>query len=76
MSHKYSVGQYVYYKPPIKHSAARGTYKIVSTLPVEIEGRNTYRIRSVIETFERTAEESELWLSRSGDSESRHRSLQ
>ena len=42
MSHKYSVGQDVYYKPPIKHTAALGTYKITARLPVEIEGQHTY----------------------------------
>ena len=65
MGHKYRVGQDVYYSPPVRHSAAPGPYKIVSTLPVESEGRHTYRIRSVIETFERTAEESELTLAQS-----------
>ena len=42
----------------IKHTAAPGIYKIVGTLPVESEGRLTYRIKSAVETFERTADES------------------
>jgi len=62
MGHKFSVGQDVYYKPPVKHSAAPGIYKIVGTLPVESEGRLAYRIKSAAETFERTADESELTL--------------
>ena len=53
---------HVYYKPPVKHSAAPGIYKIVGTLPVESEGRLAYRIKSAAETFERTADESELTL--------------
>ena len=40
MEHKYRVGQDVYYKPPIKHTAALGTYKITARLPVEIEGQH------------------------------------
>jgi hypothetical protein len=60
MSHKYAVGQDVYYSPPVKHSAARGIYKITARLPVESEGRLTYRIKSAVETFERTADEVEL----------------
>jgi hypothetical protein len=62
MSHKYSLGQDVYYKPPIKHTAARGIYETVRTLPVEREGRLTYRIKSAVEKFERTADETELTL--------------
>jgi hypothetical protein len=62
MSHKYSLGQDVYYKPPIKYSAALGTYKVVAKLPVEVEDRLTYRIKSAMEKFERTADETELTL--------------
>jgi hypothetical protein len=50
------------YHPPIRHSAARGTYKIVAHLPVESEGRLTYRVKSAIEKFERTADEGDLTL--------------
>jgi hypothetical protein len=60
MSHKYAVGQDVYYSPPVKHSAARGIYKITARLPVENDERNTYRIKSAVEAFERTADEVEL----------------
>ena len=58
MGHKFPVGQDVYYKPPVKHSAAPGIYKIIGTLPVESEGRLT----SAAEKFERTADEGELTL--------------
>jgi hypothetical protein len=61
MGHKYRIGQHVYYRPSIKHPAA-GIYEIVRTLPVESEGRLTYRIKSAAETFERTADESDLTL--------------
>jgi len=44
----------------VKHSAARGIYKITARLPVESEGCLTYRIKSAVETFERTADEVEL----------------
>jgi hypothetical protein len=37
-----------------------GPYKIVTRLPVELEGRLLYRIKSAVEKFERTAEESDL----------------
>jgi len=62
MGHKYRIGQDVYYRPSIKHTAALGIYKIVARLPVESEGRLTYRIKSAVEMFERTADESELTL--------------
>ena len=60
MGHKYGVGQAVYYEPSIKYTAAPGIYIIIKTLPVESEDRLAYRIKSAAETFERTADESEL----------------
>jgi len=60
MGHKYEVGQDVYYSPPVRHSAPPGSYKIVSRLPVELEGRLLYRIKSAVEKFERTADETDL----------------
>ena len=62
MGHKYRIGQDVYYRPSIKYTAAPGIYKIVGILPVESEGRLTYRIKSAAENFERSAEKSELTL--------------
>jgi hypothetical protein len=60
MGHKYGVGQDVYYQPSVKHTAARGIYKITARLPVDSDGRVTYRIKSAAEAFERTADEVEL----------------
>ena len=62
MAHKYRIGQDVFYRPSIKYTAAPGIYTIIKTLPVESEGRLTYRIKSAAETFDRTADESELTL--------------
>jgi hypothetical protein len=52
MSHKFAVGQDVYYEPPVKHGAAKGIYKITARVPIESDGRVLYR--------ERTADEKEL----------------
>ena len=62
MGHKYRIGQDVYYEPSIKYTAAPGIYMIIKTLPVEMEGRLLYPIKSGVETFERTADEIELTL--------------
>ena len=62
MGHKYRIGQDVYYRPSIKYSTAPGIYTIIKTLPVESEDRLAYRIKSAAETFDRTADESELTL--------------
>ena len=59
MTHKYAIGQDVYYQPPVRYSAAPGTYKIIQWLPVE-HGHPAYRIKSPAESFERTADEGEL----------------
>jgi hypothetical protein len=60
MTHKYSMGQNVYYEPTFGNAAARGKYKIVRPLPVENDNRLSYRIKSIAETFERIAEEHQL----------------
>jgi hypothetical protein len=46
MSHKYSAGQTVYFEPQFGNNAARGVYKIVRPLPIERDGRLSYRIKS------------------------------
>ena len=56
MSHKYSPGQTVYFEPQFGNNAARGVYKIVRSLPIERDGRLSYRIKSATESFERIAE--------------------
>jgi len=60
MTHKFPVGETVYYESGIAGGAARGVYKIVRQLPVERDDKRMYRIKSAAETFERTAEESQL----------------
>lgn len=60
MSHKYSIGQDVYYESQFGNHAARGVYKIVRQLPVESDRRLSYRIKSAAESFERIAEEHQL----------------
>lgn len=60
MTHRYSVGQMVYFDSRFGHNAARGQYKIVRLVPVERDNRLIYRIKSPAETFERTAEEQQL----------------
>jgi hypothetical protein len=60
MTHKYEMGQNVYYEPTFGNAAARGKYKVVRQLPVENDNRLSYRIKSLAETFERIAEEHQL----------------
>jgi hypothetical protein len=60
MTHKYSIGQDVYYEPTFGNGVARGKYTIVRPLPVENDNRLAYRIKSITETFERIAEEHQL----------------
>jgi len=59
MTHKYSVGQIVYFEGTFGHAGA-GQYEIVRLLPIEQDNRLKYRIKSVAEAVERTAEEHEL----------------
>jgi hypothetical protein len=60
MPHKFAVGTAVYYESGFLSDAARGVYKITKQLPVERDDRIAYRIKSPAETFERTADESQL----------------
>jgi hypothetical protein len=60
MDHKFAVGTPVYYAGGFQSGAARGLYKIVRQLPVERDNKLLYRIKSAAETFERTAEETQL----------------
>jgi hypothetical protein len=43
----------------LRHGAARGAYTIIKRLP-ERDGEFDYRIKSVSESYERVARESEL----------------
>lgn len=60
MTHKYVVGQNVYFEPKFGNTAARGKFKVVRLVPLESDNRLYYRIKSVSETFERVAEEHQL----------------
>jgi len=60
MTHRYAIGQSVYYEPTFGNAAARGKYKIIRLVPVENDNRLTYRIKSIAENFERIAEEHQL----------------
>ena len=62
MTQKFIVGQQVYFTPGLSRMSSRGTYKILSVLPVENDDRRRYRIKSVSEPHERIAEESQLAL--------------
>jgi hypothetical protein len=58
--HKFSIGASVNYEGGTQTPGARGKYKVVRQLPVERDNRVIYRIKSVAETFERTADEHQL----------------
>ncbi len=60
MNHKFSAGQIVYLALQFPGGAAPGPYKIVRRLPIERDNRLCYRVKSVAESFERTAEEYQL----------------
>ncbi|HVV62034.1 MAG TPA: hypothetical protein VHD14_09805 [Pseudolabrys sp.] len=60
MTHKFAVGQEVYFAPGLSRTVAQGTYKILSILPVENDDRRRYRIKNATEPHERIAEESQL----------------
>src|SRR5471030_307243 len=59
-SHKYQVGEMVYYtSPTFGRAAATGNYTVVKLLPSEGDDYQ-YRIKSSGEAFERVAKESQL----------------
>jgi len=59
-SHRYQVGEMVYYtSPTFGRAAATGTYTVVKLLPSESDDYQ-YRIKSSGEAFERVAKESQL----------------
>jgi hypothetical protein len=60
MPHKFAVGANVRYDGGTMTPGARSAYKVTRQLPVEGDNRLLYRIKSVAETFERTAEEFQL----------------
>ena len=59
-SHRYQVGELVYYtSPTFGRAAATGSYTVVKLLPSESDDYQ-YRIKSSGEAFERVAKESQL----------------
>jgi hypothetical protein len=59
-SHKYQIGEAVYYtSPTFGRAAATGSYTVVKLLPSEGDDYQ-YRIKSSGEAFERVAKESQL----------------
>lgn len=59
-SHRYQVGEVVYFtSPTFGRAAASGTYTVVKLLPSESDDYQ-YRIKSSGEAFERVAKESQL----------------
>ena len=61
-SHKFSVGQTVFYtSSPISRPGASGSYQVVRLLPSDGEDYQ-YRIKNPGEAFERVAKESQLEL--------------
>lgn len=59
-SHKYQVGEVVYYtSPSFGRAAATGSYTVVKLLPSEGDDYQ-YRIKNNTEAFERVAKESQL----------------
>jgi hypothetical protein len=63
-SHKYRVGQTVFYtSSPISRPGASGSYQVVRLLPSDGEDYQ-YRIKNPGEAFERVAKESQLEVER------------
>lgn len=61
-THKYSVGQTVFYtSSPISRPGASGSYRVVRLLPSDGDDYQ-YRIKNPGEAFERVAKESQLEL--------------
>ena len=59
-SHQFHVGQTVYVRPSaFTRNTAAGLYEIRAVLPEE-DGHRRYRIKSLIEPYERVASEHEL----------------
>jgi hypothetical protein len=67
MAHKFNIGQIVELEPRMLRSHAPGPYEIRYLVPASDRdpGDPCYRIKSVAETHERVAAESELALSKS-----------
>jgi hypothetical protein len=61
MSHKFNVGDVVYYRPKERMlRTARGTYTVTGLMPAIEDRPPEYRIKHFSEEFERVAFEDEL----------------
>jgi hypothetical protein len=60
MTHRYAVGQRVFFEGPFGDPGARGSYEITRLVPIEKDNKIVYRIKSPIEAFERVAEEYQI----------------
>jgi hypothetical protein len=60
MTHKFSIGQRVYFEPKYGNAAAAGSYEVIRLVPLENDNRLCYRIKSIAESFERIVEEHQL----------------
>ena len=61
MTHKFSIGQRVYFEPKYGNAAAAaGSYEVIRLVPLENDNRLCYRIKNVAESFERIVEEHQL----------------
>ena len=64
MTHKYQVGETVYFTASnVARPAAGGVYEIIKLLPTDGDDCQ-YRIKNSAEAFERVARESQLDLNR------------
>jgi hypothetical protein len=60
MTHRYAVGQRVFFEGSFGDPGASGSYEVTRLVPIEKENKIIYRIKSPIEAFERVAEEYQL----------------
>src|SRR5262245_759594 len=61
MTHRYAVGQYVFFEGSFGPTLGPiGSYKIIRLVPIENDDKIAYRIKSPGEAFERVAEEHQL----------------
>jgi hypothetical protein len=67
MTHKFKIGQLVELEPSVLRSSAIGPYEIRHLIPSSDRDPNDpiYRIKSIVEKYERVAPESELTISAS-----------
>ncbi len=63
MTHKFLVGQTVYFTPTRLHGAVAGNYEVRRLMPSsDTQTQPYYRIKSIVERHERVASESDLML--------------